>query len=176
MLFKKATDLGLKFDVTPSLPHTRGRQTNRDNVPAETPEIYYRRVITVPYLDYLISELDTRFSDHQRKSMMALSLIPSVLVTDNENQDQILNNLTTLYEDELPSPRTFYAELLLWKDLWKAQDAALLPSTPVAAVCHACKLLKQVKSALPKTKSNLMFKEKGALKDLMKNCGTPASW
>ncbi|XP_075037461.1 52 kDa repressor of the inhibitor of the protein kinase-like [Mixophyes fleayi] len=140
VLFKKAVDLGLQFEVTPSLPRTCGRQTNRNNTSAENPEIYYRRVITIPYLDYLIVELDMRFSDHQTKAMKALTIIPSILVTDIENYSQVQNTFTDMYEDDLPSPRTFHAELLLWKHHWQAQDTALLPSTPSEALCHASKL------------------------------------
>ena len=43
----------------PSIPCTCrcGRQTQKSNVPADVPEVYYRQTLTVLFLDHLISEL-----------------------------------------------------------------------------------------------------------------------
>ena len=35
----------------------------RDNVEAECPEDYFRKSITVPFLDYVLNEMKTRFTD-----------------------------------------------------------------------------------------------------------------
>ena len=47
--------------VEPSLPRLCGRQCHRSNVPAQSPSEYYRRTITIPVLDHLLSQLETRF-------------------------------------------------------------------------------------------------------------------
>ena len=51
--------------TTPSMPRTCGRQRHRVSIPASNPSEYFRRTITVPMLDHLLSELDKRFSLHQ---------------------------------------------------------------------------------------------------------------
>ena len=56
-----AVQLATKIDVTP--PHvTRltGRQTQRNNGPALNPEEYFKRAITIPFLDHIMQELNTR--------------------------------------------------------------------------------------------------------------------
>ena len=65
----------------PSIPCRCARQTFRSNVPALTPEDYYRRDLTVPFLDEMIAHINSRFSEIQKKAMMALSLVPSVLIS-----------------------------------------------------------------------------------------------
>ena len=35
-----------------TIPRTRGREQNRDNTPAETLQQYYKRSITIPFLDH----------------------------------------------------------------------------------------------------------------------------
>jgi hypothetical protein len=40
-----------------------GRQIMRDNVEAESPEDYFRKSITVPFLYCMLNEMKTRFTD-----------------------------------------------------------------------------------------------------------------
>ena len=47
-------------DVTPHVPRLTGRQTQRNNVPATSPEEYYRRLVTIPFTDHLLEELKSR--------------------------------------------------------------------------------------------------------------------
>ena len=48
--FKSAVHISEKINGSPpSMPRCCGRQTQRQNVPAETPEDYYRRSLTVQY-------------------------------------------------------------------------------------------------------------------------------
>nr|CAH7742517.1 unnamed protein product [Callosobruchus chinensis] len=47
---------------------TTGRQTLRNNIAAETAEIYYQRNVFYPFIDHVISELDARFKPHESTS------------------------------------------------------------------------------------------------------------
>ena len=64
-------------NIEPSLPRICGRQTHRSNVLADTPSVFYCRTVSIPLLDHLISETDTRFSSHQQTALMGLSVVPS---------------------------------------------------------------------------------------------------
>ena len=46
-----AITLGDTVNTPSSIPRRCARQTSRCNVPGDTPEEYYRRAITVPFLD-----------------------------------------------------------------------------------------------------------------------------
>ena len=62
--YETAVELSEKIHGSaPSIPRRCSRQTQRANVPAETPEEFYRRSLTVSFIDHMISHIDTRFSN-----------------------------------------------------------------------------------------------------------------
>ena len=66
--FDAAVALGQKVDAPPpQLPRCCSRQTARNNTPGETPDIYYKRAISIPFLDELISHLNSRFPRSSRR-------------------------------------------------------------------------------------------------------------
>ena len=67
----------------PSVPRTCGRQHHRANIPASNPSEYYRRTISIPMLDHLLAELNDRFTEHQKKALQSLYLVPLVMVTED---------------------------------------------------------------------------------------------
>ena len=53
---------------SPAIPRSCTRQTQRDNVPATTPEEYHKRAsLTIHFLDHMISYIETRFSTSIKK-------------------------------------------------------------------------------------------------------------
>ena len=46
----------------------------RDNV-----EDYFRKSITVPFLDYALNEMKTRFTDLHTRAALGLQLVPSII-------------------------------------------------------------------------------------------------
>ena len=61
-----AVALGENFDASEQLPR-RGHQTARSNIPRDTPEIYYRRTISIPFLDELLTHLTLAFLTSSRR-------------------------------------------------------------------------------------------------------------
>ena len=62
----------------------------------------------------MISHLNNIFSDVQRKTIMALSIVPSVFMTDQKVDSSLEEELIGHYHDDLPSPSTLQ-ELHMWK-------------------------------------------------------------
>ena len=67
------------LDIEIKEPRTCGRQTMKDNVQAEGPEDYFRKSITVPFIDYTINEMKTRLTDLHARAASGLQLVPSVM-------------------------------------------------------------------------------------------------
>ena len=111
---EEALLLGSKVGVQPSVPRRCGRQTNRDNTPAEDSITYYRRTLTIPFLDQLIVEMNSRFSSTQRKAVLGLSLVPAMM---HERQDwkARAQELAEFYQADLPDPESFSVELHCWE-------------------------------------------------------------
>jgi len=126
-----ATTTARKANIEPSMPRVVGRQQHRSNVEAGTPKDYYKRALTIPLLDHLISEIDTYFDPNNDALMSSLlCLLPAWLVSREGNPVQAA---LQYYSDDLPSPQVFHVELFRWRHKWLNADQDL-PSSAVQAL------------------------------------------
>ena len=68
------------LNIPVTTPRIASRQVHRANVPAESPETYYRRNM-IPFLDHITTELESRFGPVHQTKIKLLGLIPSVAAT-----------------------------------------------------------------------------------------------
>lgn len=131
--FREAQRMGEQHDgPLPSVPRRCSRQTQRDNIPGDTPEEYFRRTLTIPFIDELLQHMETRFSPLQSKAMQGLRLVPTML-TSVTNAGE-LDEMVAMYEEDLPSPATWEAELHRWRVSWQGTDLENMPGTPAEAL------------------------------------------
>ena len=78
-IIEKATVMAETAGTTISKPRTVKRQTLWGNVDADTPEIYYRRTIFLPFVDGIIQQLSDLFPQLTLHATRGLLLIPSNL-------------------------------------------------------------------------------------------------
>jgi len=130
--------LAASVGIEQSSPRLAGRQQHRSNVPAGTPSDYYKRNLTIPLLDHIISELDTRFNSASSAVVVEfMQLLPSVICEESASEsanlkEADLTELLKLYKDDLPSPRSLDVELSLWQTRWREHDAELAASLDTA--------------------------------------------
>ena len=142
---EEATKMAGNIEVTPSIPRRCGRQRNRDNTPAESSETYYRRTVTIPFLDHLISEMKWRFSETQRKAVLGLSLVPAAMDNDWKS---LVYELVDLYHDDLPDADNLSAELHCWQLKWEDHNGDK-PSDPRQTLPHAdCVFFQNIRELL----------------------------
>ena len=97
------------IDVEPCLPRRCGRQTDCSNVPADIPSEYYFRTLSIPLLDHLLSEMDSRISSHQQRALFGLSVVPSIMLSlSKEEYTTNLTQFAEMYRKDLPSPCSLY--------------------------------------------------------------------
>ena len=88
----------------------RKTKNSRANVPAESTEEYFKRSITIPFLDFLVSEMATRFSEQNRGPVIGIfSLIPKIAVVKQPSIDNL-----SFYKDDLPSFPSLMSEVEHW--------------------------------------------------------------
>ncbi|XP_071149569.1 52 kDa repressor of the inhibitor of the protein kinase-like isoform X2 [Mytilus edulis] len=119
--YEEAVVMGKEHDIVPSVPRTCGRQRNRCNVPGETPDVYFRRALCIPYIDELISGINDRFSSLSKTAVMALVLIPEMTI-QKQHAHVILENIKPFldfYHSDLPSPFGISSEVDRWLHFWK---------------------------------------------------------
>ena len=106
---------------------------NQSNIPANTPEEYYGRVLTIPVLDTFIAEIEFRFNERNLRASTSLTLIPSI-ITKPDCHGETMADLIGLYRNDLPNPDIVDQELLLWKNKWSSTSAESRPSTLAESV------------------------------------------
>jgi hypothetical protein len=109
--FSKASQTCQQLNVEVKFPRTSVRQTNRANYTAALAEENYRLSVYLPFIDYLLQELNGRFSDRFCNIIPLQSLIPS-----NIGRHSVEDILTAseIYAADLPSSMSeLAAELAL---------------------------------------------------------------
>ena len=118
--YEESCSLGLKVNVQPSMQRTTICQTQRTNTPAATPLEYYKCALSIPLLDHLLSELDSRFNDTRERVIKFMSLMPSTMLTKEcSDIQEDLKEMVSLYSDNLPCESTLATELHCWRVKWE---------------------------------------------------------
>ena len=106
--FERSIKICEPLDREIKKPRTCGRQTMRDNVQAEGPEDYFRKSITVSFIDYAINEMKTRFTDLHARAAIGLQLVPSEMTMLPKLED------FPFFQTDLPCKDTLHGELAQW--------------------------------------------------------------
>ena len=124
-LYQDIAKLAEKQNVLPSKPRPAGRQKHRDNVPADTPEEYWRQSVYYPLLDHISNEFETRLVVPKDR-FLAQYLIPSKLASlTPERELQVFMP----FAGDLPDNNfaAYKAEMVRWKCKW--QNVTEKPNT-----------------------------------------------
>ena len=121
-LYQDMTAMAGKNEL--SVPRRCSMQTSRVNVQAESPEVYWRIAVFIPFLDSLLMELNNRFSSISRDSLLAYYLLPTNL---SKLDEKSISQLKHTFHDDLPLPSDFNQEVRLWKRKWGEADNHDLP-------------------------------------------------
>ena len=87
---KMCEDIGVELCI----PRLCGRQQHRGNVPAGTPDEYYKRNLTVPLLGHVLMKMKSRFSIHQQSATYGLCFVAATMVL--MEQAKVLQKLTSV--------------------------------------------------------------------------------
>jgi len=146
IVFKNVIELGEKINIEIRMPRICNRQINRINIDSENAEIYFKRSIFFPFLDYLIQSMDTRF-DNRLSSIIPLEgLIPSHF---DEYDDRTILEAAKIYSNDLSNNMnsTLKAELSLWRQQWKTNNIPK-PVSAIESMSHCTNLVPNIKLLL----------------------------
>ena len=114
-IYVQAERMAEAVNVQPSKPRSCGRQINRPNVVTTTIEEWYKVNVAIPFVDHIITDLESRFSPLAKRASSLLCLVPSILCTC-ANLD--FSSVVEMYSSDLPSPQLFDQELGRWKHMF----------------------------------------------------------
>ncbi|KAK2717076.1 hypothetical protein QYM36_007277 [Artemia franciscana] len=138
LVFEQVKELSDKIQLAVEVPRIKQRQVHRNNPPHTTPEEYYRRVVFIPMLDSVISDLKSRFSRDTLNSFRSTVLQRSNIVncTDDLLQSsvkEISRRYGQLLGLTVPSTRAtlILAEVHLWTRRWLRvkREGGIIPSS-----------------------------------------------
>ena len=119
--YGEALSLAKKFDIAEKKLRTNKRQIHRENQPATTASEYYKRCLTIPLLDQLLNDLESRFSENSLTSYYGLYLLPSKIVSmEHEKKNgKSWKPLTELVKPfyEFYKEEHFFQEIETWRDI-----------------------------------------------------------
>ena len=120
--YQQAVMLGQSVDVEEAAPRQTVRQQHRQNIPSNGVSEYYKRNLTIPILDYLISELDNHFDAQSSDNLVEfMKLLPSEVVNaTSQLVPADFSNILGVYGSDLPSASFFDTELDLWQNKWSS--------------------------------------------------------
>ena len=101
VIFKQAVRMANQLNVEPNIPRVAKKQIYRDNVPANSPEQYYKRALVIPIVDTFISEMTYRFNNFICKPAKLLILTPSVLCFEKFKENADISPILKEYGEDL---------------------------------------------------------------------------
>ena len=129
-IYAAALTIATKLNVDESRPRTTGRQQHRGNAPSSSTSEYFQRQLTIPALDYLISEVSDLFSSRLTATLAQIMiLLPSFVAKSTHPLTSAdISDLLSIYKDDLPTPSSLETELHCWSVKWKGktQEASSL--------------------------------------------------
>ena len=120
VIFKQAVRMADQLNVEPNIPRVAKKQIYRDNVPANSPEEYYKRALVIPIVDTFISEMTYRFNNFICKAAKLLILTPSVLCSEKFKENVDISPILEEYGEDSINRDVVDQELLLWQRKWLA--------------------------------------------------------
>ena len=112
-IFHHAERIATTSNVLVSKPRTTQRQQHRANVEAPTVGKYYELTVLVPFLDHILSDIESRFSRHVNKASLIQGLLPSFLLADSAVDS--IQEAVDFYEEDLPNSDVVDEEFACWK-------------------------------------------------------------
>ena len=122
-------------------PRQCGRQVNQDSHGTTDPQTYYRLSAYIPFLDFLIHELQDRFLKHRSVLCSFSTLLPHRIAEERTNAGSICSMLLDKYPEDFSTTLvdTFKAELQMWKRFWEEKSQEKRPNSFIESLnfCNA---------------------------------------
>lgn len=121
--YLESLELANQFHVTEAKKRSVKRQINRANHPASDISTFYKVFLSIPIIEHLQSQLNTRFTESNLISYTGLYIIPSKIVSMLKGEElkdwkECAKPFFKFYEEDLPNPKALSGELLLWERFW----------------------------------------------------------
>ena len=116
-IYQKALLLTDKIGGEERMPCIIPERQSRPNPEVQSPKDYWRVTVTIPFLDSIITKLESRFESEKRAHYKLCALIPEVLrEVERKKLSAIASVLQLKWKHLMPYEDTFDSELFRWKN------------------------------------------------------------
>ena len=112
-IYHKALDLSTQIGSQETMPHIIGSHQTRPNPRVSMPSDYWRITVTIPLLDSIICEMETRFSAEKRAHYELCALMPIGII--DKDEQELCTILKSKWKHLLPAEDDLDSELARWK-------------------------------------------------------------
>ena len=126
-IFEHSSRIAAKSNIAITMPRVSQRQSHRANTQFTSIEDYFKKVVIIPFLDHLISNLSYRFDAHMKQAAGIQRLIPTNITEELATCN--IREAVNFYKDDLQNPDVIDEELHRWKLKWLAMSFADRPQT-----------------------------------------------
>ena len=106
-----------KIDGEDRMPGIIPGRQSRPNPEVQSPKGYWRVTVTIPFLDSIITELESRFGSEKRAHYELCALIPEILrEVEREKLSAVASVLQLKWKHLMPYEDIFDSELFRWKN------------------------------------------------------------
>jgi len=117
------------LDIQICVPRICKRQINRCNIISKSPEEYIKISIFIPFLDYFLDQINSRFIEHK----LVLKGFKMLFKNELDNNNNEILQLIDFYKDSdnLSEPDIVIAEIKMWKYVLKRTEEDQKPKTVI---------------------------------------------
>ena len=105
--------MAVRMNVTLSTPRMAQRQMHLDNIERANTKEYYKRVVAIPILDTLISEMKILFNKFSITASKVVYLVPELICSEPDITTK-LAPVIEMYKADLINPDIADQEITLW--------------------------------------------------------------
>ena len=125
--------MAVRINVTLSTPRMAQRQMHLDNIERANTKEYYKRVVAIPILDTLISEMKILFNKFSITASKVLYLVPELICSEPDITTK-LAPVIEMYKADLINPDIADQEITLWMKKWENVPKSQRGSTLATAI------------------------------------------
>ncbi|KAL4152957.1 hypothetical protein QTP88_000790 [Uroleucon formosanum] len=136
-IYEEVNRLGGLINVEESMPRICDSQRNRQNVPFQNTQEFYRRAVFIPHLDGIHLSLDKRILSHHEIINSRQFVLPNMIVDKPYSN---LKTAVTFYQNDLKGYDDIIEdEYQLWQSKWNLVESR--PSTAIEALQQCDQLM-----------------------------------
>lgn len=135
-IFEHSSRVAEKSGILIAMPRITSRQQHRPNPESISCADYFKKAIAIPFLDHLINDTSSRFTNHTKQAAFLQELIPVNITSDTSISN--MKEAIKFYADDLPNASIIDEEFCRWKCKWLRIPLKERPHTLAECLKQCC--------------------------------------